>query len=131
MPQPWQLFGSLVVSTQEPAHRSGAVDGQPETHAYEPPEPAHTAVPPSPLQALPQLPQLAAVVYWTHAPLQSLYPLAHANVHPPWTHTGCAWSTVVVHAAPHTLQLFSSLVVSTHASPQRVGVADGQLATQA
>jgi hypothetical protein len=71
IPQPLQLFGSLVTSTQEPEQSIGAADGQPETHAYDPFEPAHTAAPPSPVHALPQLPQLAALVYSTHAPLHN------------------------------------------------------------
>jgi len=70
-PHALQLLTSFVVSTQEPAHSVGAPGGQPDTHAYDPLDPAHTAAPPSPLHALPQLPQLAAVVYWTQAPLHS------------------------------------------------------------
>jgi hypothetical protein len=71
IPHPLQLFGSLVMSTQEPEQSAGAAVGHPETHAYDPFEPAHTTAPPSPVHALPQLPQLAAPVYWTHAPLHS------------------------------------------------------------
>jgi len=72
IPQPPQLSGSLVMSTQVPEHSVGAAAGQPETQEYDPFDPAHTAMPPSPVHAFPQLPQLAAVVYWTHAPLHNL-----------------------------------------------------------
>jgi hypothetical protein len=43
-PQDPQLVGLLVISTHEPLHRVGAVDGQPLTHEYELFEPAHTGV---------------------------------------------------------------------------------------
>jgi len=130
IPHPLQLFGSLVVSTHDPEHSVEAAAGQPETHAYDPFDPAHTAAPASPLHALPQLPQLAALVYWTQAPLHSSYPFTHAKVHALWTHTASACETLVVHAFWHSLQLFWSLVVSTQASPQCVGMAAGQLGTQ-
>jgi hypothetical protein len=54
------LFESLVGSTQLPLQFIGAADGHPDTHEYTPAVPAHT--PALPLHALPQLPQLAAVV---------------------------------------------------------------------
>jgi hypothetical protein len=69
-PHVMQFSASLVVSTQLPLQSLGAADGHPDAHEYTPPEPAHTAVPP--VHALPQLPQLAAVVNWTHAPPQRL-----------------------------------------------------------
>jgi hypothetical protein len=54
------LFESLVGSTQLPLQFIGAAEGHPDTHEYTPAVPAHT--PALPLHALPQLPQLAAVV---------------------------------------------------------------------
>jgi hypothetical protein len=69
-PQAPQLAGSAFGSTHEPAQSAGAMLGHPETHEYEPFDPAQT--PASPPQALPQLPQLEAVVNWTQAPLHGL-----------------------------------------------------------
>jgi hypothetical protein len=46
-------------------------------------------------------------------------------VHALLTQTACALATPVVHAFPHVLQLFASLVTSTHAPLQDVGVAVG------
>ncbi len=65
-PQPPQLLASVAKSTQPPLQIMGATDGQPETHEYAPADPAHTGV--LPLHAVPQLPQLAPVVYWTQTP---------------------------------------------------------------
>jgi hypothetical protein len=45
-----------------------------------------------------------------------------ANEHWLDAHVGLACATVVVHAVLHVLQLFGSVVVSTHDDPQRVGV---------
>jgi hypothetical protein len=51
----------------------------------------------------------------------------HAIVHALLTQTACALATPVVHAFPHVLQLFASLVTSTHVEPvHNVGVAGGQ-----
>jgi hypothetical protein len=72
LPHMPQLTTSLVVSTHPPLHMVGAVPGQPETHEYEPKEPAQTGAPPSGLHAVAQLPQWAAVESWTQAPLQRL-----------------------------------------------------------
>jgi hypothetical protein len=69
-PHALQLFASLVVSTQLPLHGVGAAVGHPETQEYAPAAPAQTGAPPE--HAFPQLPQLAAVVYWTQAPAQRL-----------------------------------------------------------
>jgi hypothetical protein len=63
-----QSAASLVVSTQEPAHRVGADARQPDVHEYVPPDAEHTGV--APVQALPHDPQFCAVVRGTHAPLQ-------------------------------------------------------------
>jgi hypothetical protein len=59
-PQVLQFFASLVTSTHEPLQDVAVAGGQPEPHAYVPPEPTHTDVPPE--HAWPQLPQFAAVV---------------------------------------------------------------------
>jgi hypothetical protein len=69
-PQAPQLAGSIFGSTQDPEQSAGATAGHPETHEYEPFDPAQT--PASPPHALPQLPQLEEVVNWTQAPLQGL-----------------------------------------------------------
>ncbi len=118
-----QLSTSLVVSTQLPLQIVEADDGQPEAHEYEAADPTHAGVPPP--HALPQLPQLAVLVNWTQAPLQSVYPVSHANVHALLTHTAWALATLVVQASPHPLQLFASLVGSTQLPLQSVGAADG------
>jgi hypothetical protein len=117
-----QLLTSLVVSTQLPLQFVGASDVQP-AHEYEPPDPAQVGV--APLHALPQLPQLTAVLSWMQAPLQSAYPVSHAIEHALLTHTACALATLVVHAWPQALQLFASLVVSTQLPLQFVGAMDG------
>jgi hypothetical protein len=59
LPQPAQLRGLLVVSTQVFEHTVGAVDGQLAAQAYVSPEPTHTGV--LPVHSLPQLPQLEAL----------------------------------------------------------------------
>jgi hypothetical protein len=111
-PQLPQLAPSLVVSTQLPLQSAGAVEGQPDTQEYEPPAPAQTGFTASAGHAAPQVPQLAAVEYWTHAPLHMLYPLAHAKVHVPSAHAACVLGTVVSHALPHVPQ-FAGAVRST------------------
>jgi hypothetical protein len=73
---------------------------------------------------------LDAVVSWTHAPLQSVYPVLQRNEHELLAHAGCALGTVVVHAVPQPLQLFGSVVRSTQLSLQFVGVVDGHPDTQ-
>jgi len=82
------------------------------------------------VHARPQLPQLAAVVNWTQAPLQSVYPVSHEKLHLPPTHAGSAFATVVVQTSPQPLQLFGSLVRSTQLLLQLAGVEGGQLGTQ-
>ena len=67
-PHVLQLFGSLVVSAQ-PLGQTICAPGQFEAHTYELPDIVQSGRLVG--HALPQLPQLAAVVYWTHAPLQS------------------------------------------------------------
>jgi hypothetical protein len=47
------------------------------------------------------------------------------------TQTACACATLVVHALPHELQLFASLVVSTQLPLHAVGAAAGQLEAHA
>jgi len=103
-PQVLQFAPSLVVSTQLPLQRVGATVGQPETHEYEPPAPAQTGAPASGLHATPQLPQLSEVEYWTHAPLQRLYPLLQAVAQVPSTHSACAFAMLVEHALPQAAQ---------------------------
>ena len=46
LPQPPQLFASLVVSTHAPLHSAGVLEGQPEMHWYVVPESEQTGVPP-------------------------------------------------------------------------------------
>lgn len=116
-PHVLQLSASLVVSTQLPLQSVGAADGHPDTHEYAPPAPAHTPV--LPVQALPQLPQLAAVVYWTHAPPQRLYPVSHAIAQVPSAQVGCAFATAVVQTLPQVPQLAGPLR-STHSPAQTV-----------
>jgi hypothetical protein len=103
------------------------------------PELAHTDVPPE--QAWPQLPQLAAVLYATHSPLQRLKPAPHVKPQaPPETsppsvitgvHAGVELATVVGQTFPQPLQLLGSVVGSVHAPEQTVGALDGHAATQA
>jgi hypothetical protein len=123
LPHVMQLLGSLVRFTQLPLQIVGAAVVQPEAHEYELPDPTHAGV--SPLHALPQLPQLAEVLSRTQAPLQGVYPVSQANEHPLLTQTAWALATFVVHALPHVMQLFASLVVSTQPPLQFVGAADG------
>ena len=59
-PHVLQLSMSLVGSTQLPLQSMGATAGQPDAHEYTPLAPTHTGV--FPLQALPQVPQLAEPV---------------------------------------------------------------------
>jgi hypothetical protein len=59
LPHAPQLFLSVVVSTHVEPHGVGEVAGQPDTHEYEPPDPAHFGV--LPLHALPHAPQLFCV----------------------------------------------------------------------
>jgi hypothetical protein len=113
-PQDAQLFPSLVGSTQLPPQRVGAAEGHPDTQEYVPPAPAHTFA--APVQAVPQLPQLAAVASLTQAPAQRLYPPLHANEQPVAVQVGTALSTEVVHALPHVPQL-EGCVRSTHSPP--------------
>ncbi len=95
-PQVWQSSTSLVVSTQLPLQSVGVAAGQPEAHEYDVPDATHAGVPP--LHALPQLPQLAAVVNCTQAPLQGVYPVSQANEHALLTHTAWALATLVAQA---------------------------------
>jgi hypothetical protein len=123
-PHVLQLSGS-VAGFEHPLLQSveaGAV--HPLAHAYVLPDATHAGV--LPLHTLPQVPQLAAVVSWTQAPLHSVYPASHAMVHALLTHTACALATVVVQAWPHVWQLFASLVESTQLPLQFVGAAGGQ-----
>jgi len=122
-PHVLQLLASLVVLVQVPLQIVGSADVQPEAHAYELPDATHAGV--FPLHATPQLPQLAEVVSWTQAPLQRVYPASHAIEQALLTHTAWALATVVVHAWPHALQLFASLVVSTQLPLQFVGATEG------
>jgi hypothetical protein len=69
-----QWLALLARSTQLPLHGVGVAAGQPDRHVYPPafapasPAGPHTGVLPE--QALPQAPQLSAVVYRVHAPPQ-------------------------------------------------------------
>jgi hypothetical protein len=71
-----QWLALLARSTQLPLHGVGVAGGQPDRHAYSPAfAPASLAGPQTgvlPEQALPQPPQLFAVVYRMHAPPQLL-----------------------------------------------------------
>lgn len=123
-PQVLQLALSLVVSTQLPLQSEGAAAGQPETHAYEPPAPAHTGAPASALQATPHVPQLSEVEYWTQAPLQRLYPLLQADAHVPSTHPAVALAIVVEHALPQDPQFWGD--ARSKQPPSQSAVPDGQ-----
>jgi hypothetical protein len=129
LPQPPQLPTSDCSSTQVLPQRVGAASGQPEAHPYVPPEPAQTGA--APLHALPQLPQLSALVSWTQAPPQSVYPVTQANPHSPLAHAGWALATVVEQTLPQVSQSFTLLVASTQVPPQSVDAVGGQLAAQA
>lgn len=111
------------MSTQVPPQLVGVADGQTEAHEYEVPAPTHAGV--LPVQALPQAPQLSAVVSWTQAPLQAAYPVSQANVHALLTQTAWALATLVEHPLPQAPQLVASLVASMQPPLQLVGVADG------
>jgi hypothetical protein len=97
------LAPSLVVSTQLPLHRVGAAGGQPEAQEYDPPAPAQTGVLPE--HDTPQLPQLAAVEYWTHAPLHGLKPLLQVDAQLPSWHTASVLAMLGVQILPHAPQL--------------------------
>ncbi len=110
MPPPPQV----VVNMVEPAAQAPAVH-DPLTHV----DPA--------VQGVPQPPQLLlSVCSLTQAPLQSMYPLLHVNVHALLTHRAVALATLVEHAFPHEPQSLALLVASTHVPPQSFGVATGQ-----
>jgi hypothetical protein len=67
----------------------------------------------------------------THPPPHTLYPLLQLNVHPLFTHAGCACVTVVAQAAPHIPQSFALFVGSTQVPLHNVGVAAGHPETHA
>jgi hypothetical protein len=56
-----------------------------------------------------------------HWPLQSWKPLSQRYPHLPAVQVGCAFCTTG-HCVPHAVQLFGSLVVSTHWPLHNVGV---------
>lgn len=72
VPQPPQLSGSLVVSTQLPAHTVALELGQLDMHANPFPEGAQRGV--APLHVEPQPPQLDGVFWSTQALLQRISP---------------------------------------------------------
>jgi hypothetical protein len=74
-------------------------------------------VPASASQPLPQLPQLAALEYWTQAPLQKLYPGSHTNPQVPSVQVVWAFGSSVAHAFPQLPQL-STLARLTHPPSQ-------------
>lgn len=112
-----QWLALLARSTQLPLQGVVVADGQPDRHVYSPasapatPAGPHTGVLPE--HALPQPPQLSAVVYWMHAPPHRLYPALHANEHVPAPQVGWALAMDVGHALPQVPQL-RGLVRSTH-----------------
>ena len=55
--------------------------------------------------------------------------MLQAKPHEPWTHAPWALATPFRHAAPHVMQLFGSLVVSTHVPLQFAGALDGHADT--
>jgi len=118
-----QLLTLLVVSTQPLLQIVSLEDGHPVAHEYDEPEPTHAGVPP--LHDVPQLPQLAVVVSWTQAPLQSVNPESHSKVQALLTHAAVALATLVVQGWPHVPQLLALLVVSTQPPLQFVGAAAG------
>jgi hypothetical protein len=125
-----QFRKSLAVSTHVPPQSVGADAGQLFEHEKVPPsgpEPEHTMFV---AQAFPQLPQFAAVVSSTQAPLHGVYPSSHANEQVLLTQIGCACATAVVHALPHVWQLFAVLVVSTQEPLHSVGAEVGHVETQ-
>jgi hypothetical protein len=113
-PHALQLFASLVGSTQLPLQAVGAAGGHPETHEYEPAAPAHTGLLAG--HALPQLPQLAAVVYWTQAPEHRLKPSVHTKPQVLAEHEASALPTAVVQAWPQPAQ-FAALAVTSTQTP--------------
>ena len=52
--------------------------------------------------------------------------MLQVNEQEPFWHTGCAWTTVVVHAWPQAMQWFAFTIVSTHDPLQSVGIEAGQ-----
>jgi hypothetical protein len=67
----------------------------------------------------PHPPQLfRSVCSLTQAPLQAVYPALHLNVHVLETHAGSALATPPAHMIPQPLQLFGSVVGSTHVPEQ-------------
>jgi hypothetical protein len=68
----------------------------------------------------------ASLVKSTQAPLHRLNPVRHVIVQEPETHAGRALATLVEQNVPHTPQFLGSVVVSTQAPLQRVGVVAGQ-----
>jgi hypothetical protein len=77
------------------------------------------------LHALPQLPQLAALVNWTQAPLHALKPLLHVYPQTEFVQRAVALATEVEQAFPQLAQLLGSLVTSTQDPEQSVGAAPG------
>lgn len=132
-PQLPQFCVSVDTVTHVPP-QDACPPGQPETHTGDPPPSAppsaaaaeHTGAPASALQATPQKPQLAEVLSSTQELPQRVYPSLHEMVHALFTHTGCAFGSVVVHtwlppsAPAQPPQLVAVLVVSTHAPLQSV-----------
>lgn len=78
VPQPPQLSGSLVVSTQLALHTVGLELGQLDMHANAIPEGAQRGVEPS--QTTPHPPQFCAVSWSVQAPLQRIWSAAHEPV---------------------------------------------------
>jgi hypothetical protein len=102
MPQLPQLFGSELVSVQEPSQNAGVTPivqvHALATHAW---TPAH---------AVPHCPQSSELVARsTQAPLQSVSPVAHVSVQDP-----CEQTWDVAQTMPHPPQSFGSDVMSTH-----------------
>jgi hypothetical protein len=113
-------------ATQLLPQRVGIAAGQFATHV----EPEQTGV--LPLHTCPHVPQLFPLfVVLRQAPLQDEYPVLHAKVQALAAHAGPAFATAVVQTLPHEPQLLRSRVVSTHAVPQRAGVAAGHPETHA
>lgn len=104
-----QLAVLVVVSAQPLVQSVGVALGQPDTQA----EPLQTGVPP--VQAWPQVPQLAALfARSTHAPLHRAKPALQVNPQVPPLHEGAAFATFVVHAWPQRPQFATSAFVSVH-----------------
>jgi hypothetical protein len=70
-----QLVPLVVVSTHAVPHMAGAVDGQVDTHPYDPAEVAQRGE--LPLQTFPQEPQLSVPVMSTHPASHAKNPAAH------------------------------------------------------